>query len=87
MGDIGSLKDKVAVVLGGSSGIGKAIALGYARAGANVVASSRRLNLVEEVAAELHALGSKTLRRASDVTDRASLEDRKSTRLNSSHRL
>ena len=74
MGDIGSLKDKVAVVLGGTSGIGKAIALGYARAGANVIASSRRLNIVEEVAAELRALGLKTLCRASDVTDRASLE-------------
>lgn len=68
------LADNVAVVLGGTSGIGKAIALGYARAGANVIASSRRPELVEEVAAELCALGSKTLRQTSDVTDRASLE-------------
>lgn len=70
-----SLPDKVAVVLGGASGIGKAIALGYARAGASVIVSSRRLTLVEEAAAELRALGSKTLCRASDVTDRGSLEE------------
>jgi len=70
-----SLKDKVAVVLGGASGIGRAIALGYARAGADVIVSSRRLDLVEQTAAELRALGSRTLCRASDVTQRASLED------------
>jgi NAD(P)-dependent dehydrogenase (short-subunit alcohol dehydrogenase family) len=70
-----TLKDKVAVVLGGASGIGRAIATGYARAGADVIVSSRRLELVEETAAELRALGSRTLCRASDVTDRASLEN------------
>lgn len=69
-----SLKDKVAVVLGGASGIGKAIALGYARAGADVIVSSRRLDMIESVASELRSLGSKTLCRASDVTDRRSLE-------------
>ena len=69
-----SLENKVAVVLGGASGIGKAIALGYARAGASVIVSSRRLDMVEAAAEELRALGSKTLCRASDVTDRASLE-------------
>ena len=69
-----TLRDKVAVVLGGTSGIGHAIALGYARAGASVVASSRRADLVKQVAGELRALGSKTLERPSDVTDRASLE-------------
>src|SRR5262245_53248655 len=69
-----NLKDKIAVVLGGASGIGKAIALGYARAGANVIVSSRRLDMVEAVTAELRELGSKTLCGASDVTDRRSLE-------------
>ncbi len=68
------LTDQVAVVLGGTSGIGKAIALGYARAGASVIASSRRPEMVEAAAAELCALGSKTLRQTSDVTDRESLE-------------
>ena len=69
-----SLKDKVAVVLGGASGIGRAIAVGYARAGADVVVSSRRAALIEETAAELRQLGSSTLCRPADVTDRASLE-------------
>ncbi|HZS51026.1 MAG TPA: glucose 1-dehydrogenase [Bryobacterales bacterium] len=69
-----SLENKVAVVLGGASGIGKAIALGYAKAGADVVVSSRRKDMVEETAGELRKLGSKTLVRTSDVTDRTSLE-------------
>src|SRR5712692_8407915 len=69
-----TLKDKVAVVLGGASGIGKAIALGYARAGADVIVSSRRLDMIEAAASELRELGSKTLCCAADVTDRRSLE-------------
>jgi NAD(P)-dependent dehydrogenase (short-subunit alcohol dehydrogenase family) len=69
-----TLKDKVAVVLGGASGIGKAVALGYARAGADVIVSSRRREAVEAAAAEVRALGSRTLVQPSDVTDRASLE-------------
>ena len=56
------LEDKVAVVVGGATGIGRAIALGYARAGAHVVASSRRRQQVEETAHEIVVLGRKTLR-------------------------
>lgn len=69
-----SLRDKVAVVLGGTSGIGQAIARGYAQAGATVVASSRDRGRVEAMAAALEALGSRTVRVASDVQDHASLE-------------
>ncbi len=69
-----TLKDKVAVVLGGASGIGKAVALGYVKAGATVVVSSRRRDAVEEAAKEIEAAGSRTLVETSDVTDRASLE-------------
>ena len=69
-----TLKDKVAVVLGGASGIGKAIALGFAKAGANVVVSSRRQDAVEETATVLRALGSRTIVKAADVTDRPSIE-------------
>lgn len=69
-----SLKDKVAVVLGGTSGIGQAIARGYAQAGAITIASSRDQAKVDSMAGELEALGSKTLRIASDVQNRASLE-------------
>src|ERR1043166_168514 len=69
-----SLKDRVAVVLGGTSGIGLAIARGYAQAGAHVIASSRDQARVDATAAELENLGSRTLRITSDVQDRASLQ-------------
>jgi NAD(P)-dependent dehydrogenase (short-subunit alcohol dehydrogenase family) len=69
-----SLEGRVAVVLGGTTGIGHALSLGLARAGADVVASARRIDLVEAISQELVALGRRTLRLASDVTDRASLE-------------
>jgi NAD(P)-dependent dehydrogenase (short-subunit alcohol dehydrogenase family) len=69
-----SLKGKVAVTVGGTSGIGRVLSLGFARAGATVIASSRRLDSVEAIATEIEALGSKTLRLASDVGDSASLE-------------
>jgi NAD(P)-dependent dehydrogenase (short-subunit alcohol dehydrogenase family) len=69
-----SLKDKVAVVLGGTSGIGQAIAYGFARAGASVIASSRDQAKVDATADAIEKLGAKTLRRNSNVHDRASLE-------------
>ena len=68
------LSGKVAVVVGGTSGIGLAIAKGLAESGADVVASSRRQEQVEEAAAAIEALGRKTLRLTSDVSDRASLQ-------------
>jgi NAD(P)-dependent dehydrogenase (short-subunit alcohol dehydrogenase family) len=69
-----SLAGKCAVVVGGTSGIGKAIALGLASAGANVVASSRSKQAVETIARCLEARGSKTLRIPCDVLDRPSLQ-------------
>jgi NAD(P)-dependent dehydrogenase (short-subunit alcohol dehydrogenase family) len=69
-----SLQGRVAVVLGGTTGIGRALSLGLRRAGADVVASARRREHVEEVAAELSAMGGRTLRVVSDVKDRSSLE-------------
>ena len=80
--NIFDLTGKVAVVTGGTSGIGLAIALGLADAGAHVVASSRRMEQVEEAAAKIEAKGSKSLRLASDVKDRASLEALRSATLN-----
>jgi NAD(P)-dependent dehydrogenase (short-subunit alcohol dehydrogenase family) len=68
------LQGKCAVVIGGTSGIGRAIACGLAEAGADVVASSRSVAAVESTAAELETLGRRTLRVASDVLDRGSLE-------------
>jgi len=70
-----SLKNKVAVVLGGTSGIGQAIARGFARAGATTIASSRDRDRVEAQAADLESLSSKTLRIPSDVQDRGSLQN------------
>jgi len=68
------LTGKSAVVVGGTSGIGRAIALGLAEAGADVAPTSRRLDQVEATAREVEALGRRAVRRTSDVTDRASLE-------------
>ena len=73
--NIMNLDGKVAVVTGGTSGIGRAISLGLAEAGANVVATARRTQQVEETAAAIEALGRKTVRVASDVCNRASLEN------------
>ncbi len=68
------LAGRTAVVVGGTSGIGRVLARGLAEAGADVVPTSRRPDLVEEAAAEIEALGRRSLRVTSDVTDRASLE-------------
>lgn len=68
------LNGRVAVVIGGTTGIGRAIALGLAEAGADVVACSRRMEAVEQTAAEIEALGRRTLRVPVDTTDRSSLE-------------
>lgn len=62
------------MVVGGTSGIGLALALGLADAGADVAASSRRQEQVDEAAAAIATKGVKTLRVPSDVTDRASLK-------------
>ena len=69
-----SLKNREAVVLGGTSGIGLAIARGFAQAGAITIASSRDQAKVDSTAGELEALGARTLRVTSDVQDRASLQ-------------
>jgi NAD(P)-dependent dehydrogenase (short-subunit alcohol dehydrogenase family) len=69
------LSDKVAVVIGGTSGIGLAIAKGMAEAGADVVPTSRRLDQVEAAANEIEARGKRSLRITSDVSDRASLQN------------
>jgi hypothetical protein len=74
MADIFSLEGKTAVVLGGTSGIGRILSLGLADAGADVIAASRRQEHVDETAAEIESRGRQTLRLCSDVRKRASLE-------------
>jgi NAD(P)-dependent dehydrogenase (short-subunit alcohol dehydrogenase family) len=68
------LTGRVAVVIGGTSGIGKSMALGFAQAGADVIATGRRDAMVEEVAALIRAEGRRTLARSADVADRASVD-------------
>jgi len=69
------LTGKTAVVIGGTSGIGRAIGLGLAEAGADVVPSSRRADQVDAAATEIEAKGRKSIRVVSDVSDRASIEN------------
>ena len=68
------LTGKVAVVVGGTSGIGLAMALGLAEAGADVIATSRRQDQVDAAANLIEKLGRRSLRVASDVVHRESLE-------------
>ena len=67
------LSGKSAVVIGGTSGIGHAISLGLAEAGADVVPTSRRGDLVDQVVDEIRTLGRRAVACPSDVLDRASL--------------
>jgi NAD(P)-dependent dehydrogenase (short-subunit alcohol dehydrogenase family) len=69
-----NLSDKIAVVTGGTSGIGRALSLGLAEAGAHVIATARREQQVDETAQEIESRGRQTLRCVSDVCDRASLD-------------
>lgn len=68
------LTNRVAVVIGGTSGIGRAMALGLAQAGADVVATGRRGELVETVATEIEDVGRRTVRLTVNVAARASIE-------------
>jgi NAD(P)-dependent dehydrogenase (short-subunit alcohol dehydrogenase family) len=68
------LSGRRAVVVGGTSGIGRALALGLAEAGADVVATGRRESMVEAVAGEIESRGRRTMRMPADVGDKASLE-------------
>jgi NAD(P)-dependent dehydrogenase (short-subunit alcohol dehydrogenase family) len=70
-----NLNGRCAVVVGGTAGIGRAIALALATAGADVIASSRSLSSTNAAADEIESIGRKTLRVVSDVSDRESLED------------
>jgi NAD(P)-dependent dehydrogenase (short-subunit alcohol dehydrogenase family) len=68
------LDGRVAVVIGGTTGIGHALSIGLARAGADVVPSSRRREEVDRTATLVEKIGRRSLHLTSDVTDRASLE-------------
>jgi NAD(P)-dependent dehydrogenase (short-subunit alcohol dehydrogenase family) len=68
------LTKKTAVVIGATSGIGRTLAKGLAQAGANVVPTGRRSELVQAVADEIRGIGRRSLAVPSDVTDRATLQ-------------
>lgn len=68
-----SLEGQCAVVLGGTSGIGRSLALGLARHGVSVIASSRNEESISAISDEIEAFGVRTLRKCSDVADRGSL--------------
>jgi NAD(P)-dependent dehydrogenase (short-subunit alcohol dehydrogenase family) len=73
-GSLFDLSGRVAVVMGGTTGLGYAISKGLAEAGADVVPSSRRAEQVSGVAAEIERLGRRSLRVTSDVLNRSSLQ-------------
>ena len=70
-----SLEGKVAIVTGGGTGIGQGIALEFAKVGADVVVASRRLNLLEEVAEQIRALGRRSLAVQTDITKNADVDN------------
>jgi len=67
------LSHRTAVVVGGTTGIGRALALGLADAGADVVVTGRRASVVDEVATTIEKKGRRTLRQPADVGDQQSL--------------
>jgi len=68
------LSNRVAVVIGGTSGIGRAIALGLAEQGADVVPTGRRANHIDEVCTAVEAMRRRTLRQVTDIRDRLSVD-------------
>ena len=69
------LKDKVALVTGSARGIGKAIAMAFAKAGADIVVADVNLEEAEITAKEIEALGRKSMALSMDVTDFIKVEE------------
>ena len=69
-----TLEGRKAVVIGGTSGIGRAIALGFAQAGADVIATSRSAEAVATTAASIRAMGRTTVEIETDVLSRPSIQ-------------
>jgi NAD(P)-dependent dehydrogenase (short-subunit alcohol dehydrogenase family) len=68
------LTGRVAVVIGGTSGIGRTLAVGLAAAGADVVPTGRREAMLDSVCAEIEAAGRQTMRHACDIGSRESVD-------------
>ena len=69
------ISNRVAVVIGGTSGIGRALAMGLAEHGADVVPTGRRADRLEDVCREIADLGRTTIRQVADVSSRASIDN------------
>ena len=70
-----SLEGKVALITGGSRGIGRATALGFAKAGADIVVASRKLDELEKVAEEIRGMGRQSLAIAAHICRLEQIED------------
>jgi NAD(P)-dependent dehydrogenase (short-subunit alcohol dehydrogenase family) len=70
-----SLEGKVALVIGGGTGIGRGIALEFARAGADIAVASRRLAVLKEVEKDVISLGRRSLTVQTDITKRKDVDN------------
>jgi NAD(P)-dependent dehydrogenase (short-subunit alcohol dehydrogenase family) len=68
------ISNRVAVVIGATSGIGRSLALGLAEHGAVVVPAGRRADRLDEVCREIEAQGRSTISQTADVNSRSSIE-------------
>jgi NAD(P)-dependent dehydrogenase (short-subunit alcohol dehydrogenase family) len=82
MRDCLSVADRVAVVMGGTSGLGRTLAIGLAAHGAVVVPAGRRAEQLTDVCAAIEQAGGRTLRKVADVTNRGSVNDFRDSVLN-----
>ncbi|MDD5120805.1 MAG: 3-oxoacyl-[acyl-carrier-protein] reductase [Candidatus Omnitrophica bacterium] len=69
------LKDKVALVTGGARGIGQAIAMAFAKEGADIVVADVNLEIAQKTASEIESLGRKALALEMDVTNYEKVEE------------
>ncbi|MBA4740198.1 MAG: SDR family oxidoreductase [Burkholderiales bacterium] len=69
------LDNKVAVITGASRGIGRSIAIAYARYGAKVIVSSRKIDVCEEVVNEIRSIGGEATATAANISEKSSLEE------------
>jgi len=70
-----NLSDRVAVVIGATSGLGRALAVGFAEYGADVVPTGRRRDQLEDACREIESCGGRSLCQTTDVRDRQSIDD------------